>query len=356
MNHLPPIRPPGSPPVAFRLARIALLVTGLAACGGGDLVSPGERHQEAFDRMWEAFDLHYPLFAVKGVDWNQVRATFEGPARSATSTDAFIEVVKNAVATLHDRHAWLTGPGGQVIATATSDAFVNWNQTVWWGYVHRGGWSQVKPNLGFAELNGVAYISIGAWNTSQFSADDVDQILERFRDRDRLIVDVRANSGGSDLLSRDVAARFTPVSVTGEYVQVRDGTAHGDLAPETPRTVQPRGTWQFTGQVHLLAGRRAASANETFIAFMRELPHVTVVGDTTSGASGNHPMPVDLTSGWTVQVPRWLVRTADRTIVEGSGIAPDVVIPVTAADFAAGRDPVLDYSMAVLAGAPRRSR
>ena len=337
-------------------AFITIATIAAAACGDNP-VAPGERYGDAFSRMWEAFDAQYPSFGLKGVDWASIRAQYAGPAAGAASTSAFIDVVKTALAPLRDGHAYLLSPGGQSIPTFTSSRFVNWDQTVWLQYAAQGGWIQAKPNLGWAEFAGVAYIAIGGWNSAQFSAADVDQILERFRGRSHLIIDVRPNPGGDDQLARDVAARFTPVPVTGEYLQFRNGPRHDDLTPETPRTIQPRGTWQFTGTVHVLAGRRSASSNETFVAFMREMPHVAVVGDTTAGSSGN-PQFVDLVDGWRVGVPRWIVRTADRKVVEGAGIAPDLYVPLVAADFEAGRDPVLDYSVGFLReagarGAPR---
>ena len=50
-----------------------------------------------------------------------------------------------------------------------------------------------------------------------------------------------------------------------------------------PRVLSPRGAWQYTGSVLVLIGARCASSNEGFIAAMRQLPHVTLVGDRTAG-------------------------------------------------------------------------
>jgi C-terminal processing protease CtpA/Prc len=225
---------------------------------------------------------------------------------------------------------------------------VNWDRNVWLQYVGRSPYTQVKPNLGTSEFDGVPYLVVGGW-TSQFTVDDLDAALERFRGRSALIVDVRANGGGNDQLALALAARFTTTSVTGEYLQFRNGPRHSDLTAEQPRTISPRGSWQFAGRVMVLVGRRCASSNESFIAFMREMPNVTVVGDTTAGATGN-PAPVALSDGWKVWVPRWIARTAEHRIIEWNGIAPDVFVAATPADFSAGRDPVLDYAVAALRG------
>jgi C-terminal processing protease CtpA/Prc len=76
---------------------------------------------------------------------------------------------------------------------------------------------------------------------------------------------------------------------------------------------------------------------------MRELPHVTVAGEPTMGATGN-PEWHDLGGGWSYTVSIWRCITADGLEIEDRGIPPDVEVAATPADFAAGRDPVLEYA------------
>ena len=75
----------------------------------------------------------------------------------------------------------------------------------------------------------------------------------------------------------------------------------------------------------LLIGRRCASSNESFIAAMRQLPNVTLVGDRTAGASAN-PGTFPLANGWTYTVSRWIEYTADGQVIEDVGISPRVFV------------------------------
>jgi C-terminal processing protease CtpA/Prc len=95
----------------------------------------------------------------------------------------------------------------------------------------------------------------------------------------------------------------------------------------------------------LLIGRFCASSNELFIAAMQQLPHVTLIGDTTGGATANAQTFL-LGGGWSYTVSRWIEYTVSGQVIEDQGIAPSVVIPASAADFQSGRDPVLDYAIA----------
>jgi hypothetical protein len=297
--------------------------------------------------MWNAFEAQYPYFEFKQVDWNALRAAERPRAESAQTLGEFLDVVRETVTPLRDAHAWLEDPSGATEPTYSPIRFVNWDRDVWLQYVGRSPYTQLKPNLGTSEFDGVPYLVVGGWSTAQFSVADLDTALERFKGRSSLIVDVRANGGGNDQLALALAARFATGTVTGEYLQYRNGPKHANLTAEQPRTITPRGSWQFTGRVYLLVGRRCASSNESFISFMRELPNVTVVGDTTAGATGN-PAPVTLAGGWKIWVPRWIARTAQHLIVEWNGIAPDLYVRATASDFVAGRDPVLDFAVAAL--------
>jgi C-terminal processing protease CtpA/Prc len=109
-----------------------------------------------------------------------------------------------------------------------------------------------------------------------------------------------------------------------------------------PRVLNPRGAWQYTGAVLVLIGRRSASSNESFIAAMRQLPNVTLVGDQTAGSSGS-PGTFPLASGWSYTVSRWIEYTADDQVIEDVGISPHVFVMTGAGDFMQGRDPVLDW-------------
>ena len=100
----------------------------------------------------------------------------------------------------------------------------------------------------------------------------------------------------------------------------------------------------------MLSGRGIFSSNESFIAAMRELPNVTIVGDTTGGGTGN-PKTFPLGDGWSYSVSRWIEWTADRRVIEWNGIPSDVFVPWDPADPGTGHDPVLEAALARL-GAP----
>src|SRR5215472_16138395 len=171
------------------------LVIGLVSCGGS-----GGSHQTdyvpQFDDLWETFDKNYFFFEYKHIDWPAAKAPYRPRAAAARSEDDLIAAVKDMLSVLHDRHVWLQSSSGSQFYTFDPHYFVNWNKDVWLQYISRASWVQDKTNLGHATFSGVPYIAIGQWSLPQMSIDDLDAVLELFRNSSGLIVDVRMNGGG----------------------------------------------------------------------------------------------------------------------------------------------------------------
>lgn len=340
------------PPVLWARAgkcaqqRLAVLVLVLAACGGGPTEPPASLIGR-FDAFWSTFDAQYSYFAYKHINWDSLRIAFRPRAAAAASQDELVVVLKEMTAPLRDIHVSFTTPGGARQATYTPAAAMNWDRTVWLRTASACQLTQVKPNLGYCTIGSIAYIVVGSWNNTQFGRDDLDATVDRFRDAPAMIIEVRPNGGGSDALAFDLAGRFAPRSTVVGYVRFRNGPRYDDFTPETARRIEPRGAFQYTKPVIVLSGRGVFSSNESFISAMREMPNVTILGDTTGGGTGN-PQDYALGDGWRYTVSRWIEWTADRRVIEWQGIPPDVVVPWDTAAVRAGRDVVMEAALAHL--------
>lgn len=92
-------------------------------------VSP-EKLGTAFDALWEAMDGGYSYFPIKtGVDWADWREKHRPAAASAESVDAFVEVLRGALAELRDPHIVIETPDGAV-GTFGLPFRGNWNPRV----------------------------------------------------------------------------------------------------------------------------------------------------------------------------------------------------------------------------------
>ncbi|HKP28589.1 MAG TPA: S41 family peptidase [Gemmatimonadales bacterium] len=326
-----------------RWRRAEILLAALAAAGCGASTGPDNR-EDQFDQLWESFDHTYPYFSYKQIDWNAARATYRDAAIRAGTMEGFVLVVGQMLEPLRDAHVYIESRGGARTPTYVPQAQVNWDVTTWEQYLIRNDWAQLT-GWGWGRWGDVGYIAISAWTEDRLTAADFDRALESLRDTRELIFDVRMNPGGNDQLAFAVAARFADQARITGYTRVRNGAGHDDFTAPTPRNLSPRGPWQYTRPVTLLMGRGSFSSNESFIAAMGEFPHVTLVGDTTGGASGN-PVRLEMGEGWHYTVSTWIETTVAGRIIEWNGIAPDIVVPWSPQVMAAGTDQTLEFAIA----------
>lgn len=302
---------------------------------------------EQFDRLWERFDAVYPSFDYKGVDWDRQRALYRTRAYAARSQAELVSITAEMLAPLRDLHIWFIDPRGQVLPTYRPSHVTNFDQSRWQRALRHADYVQRSPDIGEGTVGGFGYLFLGSWRDG-VEVSALDLSISRLRETPGMIIDLRTNSGGNDATALAFAARFTGQQVTASYVQVRNGPAHDDLDGLTARTIAPRGAWQYLRPVVVITGRGGFSATESFIAAMRTMPNVTVIGDTTGGASGN-PAAFPLGNGWSFTVPQWIEYGPDHQPIEGRGVAPHMVMQWQPSTYDRDRDPLIDAAVGVLA-------
>jgi C-terminal processing protease CtpA/Prc len=165
-----------------------------------------------------------------------------------------------------------------------------------------------------------------------------------------LILDVRKNYGGSDILSLALASRLATSEYTAyaKVARADPDAPHRWTAPQ-PRSVATTPRPSFSGAVVQLTGRYTISAGETLTqALMGREPHVTRIGEHTQGVFSD-VLGRTLPNGWELGLPNELFLMEDGQSFDGPGIPPDIEVPVFRdADLEAGRDPALERAMAHL--------
>ena len=338
----------GNVPVTLALGCVALLASCVPARSAARpdraRVAAPRSYVEQFDTLWARFDAVYPSFTYKQVDWIRQRDQYRRRAERARSQNELVATLLAMLAPLRDRHVWLIDPKGHVVPTYRPVWSMNFDRARWQQAMREVGYTARRGEAGDAMIGGYGYLHIGSWRPPVDTLV-LDAMLERYRDAPGLILDVRTNAGGRDALALDFARRFTTRAFAASYVQVR--TEFPGLDLPLARTIAPRGVWQFTKPVVVLTGRGGLSATESFVAALRTMPQVTVMGDTTGGASGN-PVVLPLGNGWRFTVPRWMEYGPDQRPIEWRGVAPHLAFPWHPDAFGPGRDPLIDAAVGLL--------
>ncbi len=331
---------------------LACAAAALVAAGcPGFLVGPDARldHAALFEHVWRDLDDHYSLFTVKGVDWDSLHDAYAPLAARVTTDDGLAEVVGAMLVTLRDYHVGLRAGPRLLLYHDERPAFFDPNVVALY-LDDRGPAPNGHVAFGHAAPD-IGYVWILHFVGSGFEAD-IDAALARLADVRALIVDIRDNPGGQASNVLAVAGRFADRERTYAFWRFRDGPGHDDFTPFEPQGVSPASPRRFTGPVVVLTNRKSASAAEVFVLAMRAFPAVTIVGDSTAGASGG-PLARELPNGWTYRFPISIWYDADRTPFEEVGLAPDLWVRGSAEELAAGRDAALDTALAVLRRALR---
>src|SRR5690606_18891730 len=139
--------------------------------------------------------------------------------------------------------------------------------------------------------DGIGYVMISSWSTDcRESMEAAYAALAEFADRPGVIVDVRLNGGGDELLAREFAGCFVEAPVVYSTNTYRDPDAEGGWGPVYQRLVEPSVERpSCRGRTAVLIGPTCMSSNESFILMMREAG-ARLFGARTFGSSGN-PKP-----------------------------------------------------------------
>jgi hypothetical protein len=333
---------PGPLRAPLRIAAAVALSIATACADAIVGAAPTADHSAVFDDLWHQVDLHYSFFDLKHINWDSIGASYRPRALAATSDERFAVVLSQMLAQLHDSHVSITPEGvGSTMRYVSSAELVPTyvdSRLIFTRYVLlTDSTADGHVRFGYVAPT-VGYVRIPSFEGSGWDGD-MDVALRQLPNAHALIIDVRDNSGGDYNLAADIASRFTDSRRVYGYIRRRNGPSHSDFTADVPETIEPKGT-HFAGSVYVLANRHAFSSAEDFVLAMRAIPTATIVGDTTGGASGG-PITRELPNGWSFQLSEWIEYTPEHAVFDGVGLAPDIVVKATAADYARSVDAAL---------------
>ena len=297
-------------------------------------------HAEAGMILKRAIQEDYSYHDLHGVNWDERFAEYTNRLAASGSTGEFARIAGELLAPAQDIHLWFE-VDGKTVPTFQRTAAWNINLRSLPERVER--WSRRNAVVSDGEFaDGIGYVLIRSWPSRGEELAPAFEALERTRKAGApLIIDVRANGGGSEVAAQQFAGCFVERPVAYAKHVTRSGGTFGQ--PYT-RELQPNKAYPtFTNRVAVLAGLGTVSSAEGLVMMMQQNPRCTIFGERTAGASGN-PQRIDLGNGVAAFVPSWKQLNLDGELLETKGIEPHIVVRATQADFA-NADPVLDAAL-----------
>lgn len=279
---------------------------------------------DSYDVLVEHMDRYYSFFAHRKIDWKSLTEKYRKQVEAAKSEKEFVAVAKELLSHLQDIHVWIVPREGQPVYPHVAGVDGNYDFKYVAGQLK--GVQQIG-RVAFAgrTKQGFGYISIGALQGRAERFQQIEKAIEGLLDAKGMIVDLRGNRGGNERLAQRIAGIFADKRRVYAQQKFRAGPKHTQFTAPSKRTIEPRKGTTFTKPVVCLVGPRCVSSGEGFAMMMKALPHVTLIGQPTRGASGN-PQPAELPNGVNVYFSRWVAMLPDGTVIEGRGVPPDVKV------------------------------
>lgn len=201
------------------------------------------------------------------------------------------------------------------------------------------GYGKIKDvNLGYIRV----YTFTGNVPTAQY--EQIDPVLSQLSTTDGIIIDVRSNGGGNSNNADLITSRFNDESRLAFTWRRRNGPDRSDFTDWGSKYTNTFSGPVYENPVVVLTNRRSFSSTEWFVANMRTIPHVTIMGDTTGGGSGN-PVLKELVNGWTMRVSNTQKRLPEGRDFQYTGIYPDIPVWISETDSANGIDTILEAAI-----------
>lgn len=171
----------------------------------------------------------------------------------------------------------------------------------------------------------------------------VADAMDRYRHDQGLIFDLRGNPGGLATMITGMAGYVLSSPVTLATSHLREATlqyvANPRVATADGRRVEP-----FGGPVAILVDELTGSTSECFAASLQSLGRVRVFGRPTMGQA-LAAVTKRLADGDVFMYALGDFVTSTGRRIEGDGVTPDVVVPISLPALASGQDPTLDAAL-----------
>lgn len=305
------------------------------------------RNKAALKVLMQTLENRYSYYDLRVDDWRVLQKEHEDRILGARTDKGFAAEAARMLQATEDLHLYFR-VGEQVFGCGSRSIDSLYRDEA------RGRHVQIRrvdgsPSVFVGRTDaGIGYLLITGWNDG-VDPERFDGVMTELADTEALVVDVRPNAGGDELLAKHVAAWFvdgTKVYAKNRYRERKGARGFGEVLD---RTIEGHGEARhYDKPVAVLTSRYVMSSNEAFVLMMKQADKCTVVGQATFGSSGN-PKPFELGNDVTVLVPSWQAMRPDGSVFEGEGIEPDEFVPVTPDDLQS-RDPILERALELLSG------
>jgi len=176
--------------------------------------------------------------------------------------------------------------------------------------------------------------------------DRLRSAIRSVHDAEGIIIDLRGNPGGVGQMSCGLAGMLESAETSLGTMKMRAGFQNFAVFPQSGA---------YLGPVVVLIDEMSASTSEIFAGGMQSLGRATVVGRRSAGAA--LPSILEkLPTGAVFQYAIGDFRTPKGTLIEGTGVTPDIEVSLNREALLSGRDPQLEEAIKAISKSKRSAQ
>ncbi len=335
-----------------------LLLPGVIGCESLLLPEPAPTSATAiFQEFWKEFDIHYALFDVHGVDWQQLYTRYRPAIYNGMPDSILFFYLDSLIEPLHDSHVGIFGYydgkfnfySGTPVYSEQTVAFDFHNVSSY--YLKSTAAVTGYGNILYGVVNdsiGYIYLPTFYENSNTYGwAKDFENVISKLVFTKGMVIDVRGNGGGTVDNATTIASYFTKEEQVALYTAFKSGPGHQSFEPAEAVSISPSASTHYYKPVVLLTDRQSISAAEWFTLMMKTIPTVTQLGDTTHGSFSGR-LDRELANGWSYSLSLLKVMDRNHISYEGKGIPPDICIHLNSTAPIISKDSILDRAIGLL--------
>ena len=302
-----------------------------------------ENPRTNFEYLWNECNNKYAFMKYKGVDWQLVYNKYSPKVSDGISKDSLFNVLASMLNELRDGHVNLISPFNISIYPVHLLGPKNIDQRLIEEYYLSKPHFITGPFIhSFIDSNRIAYIKFSAF-TGTVDSDQMDYMLDKYKNTRGLILDLRSNGGGAATDIYKIMNRFVESKTKIFKTKDKSGPGAEEFSEGLDSYLEPASAIRYKNKVASLTDRGTYSAGSYTSLASKALDNVILVGDTTGGGLGM-PNGGQLPNGWTYRFS--VTQTLD---LNGNnwenGVPPDVLAILNPSYVANGKDSVIEKAI-----------
>lgn len=317
-----------------------------------------------FEVFWHIFKENYSFFSLAHINWDYIYTVYRPMITDTTTDEVLFSVFSSMLEPLRDRHIMISDTLGTKFYTPGPDNYNFWyNEPIFYfdniinrldnqeyyftanDYIYYG---KINRKIGYINISSMFdyYSSDNYIPDEEIISQVMDTLVEKFDDCESIIVDIRINGGGRDLVSFEIASRFNDQQRVGYYRSYRVG-GYEDFSEPVPFYTYTSDKNFGNKKTVLLTSNHAYSSADVFAMIMKDIPNVTLLGEHTYGVFSDVLSKL-LPNGWVVDLSNERYYSSEQINYEQIGIYPDIELEMDSVSFFNGTDNVLEKAIELL--------